>query len=890
MGNHLLRDAVRAALGVSAAASIGFSSIALAQDEAPAELGRIVTTGSRISRLDVETARPITVISREDIERSGQPTVADVLRNTTYNSFGEYRETSGSSFAGQALVGLKGLGATRTLILLDGRRLPRSPVTADQAIDLNTIPLEAIDRIEILTDSASAIYGSDAIGGVINIILRKDYEGVQFMADTARPTQEGADSSGASVMFGSSSARSNFVVAAETYHKGIIYSRDRSYTAPNYGDGSDFGTTSGISPYGNTFVDYENFLGAADPNCDSVTDPSTGAPLFSGIYTLGAESYCTYAYANVAAETQKIDRNSLFVNASYEITPDITASYTGTYSQLEAFGRYAAAVGGFDIDFDDPTTAAIAPPSWVADYSGIDAFGTPYDGFLGHRFVGLGPRDDHNTNTLLDNSLALRGTSGRFDWDVGFGVTKYLGKEIGLNYVKTSAVEQLVADGVYNPFDPLNPDNEAAYGQMRHTNTRDIETNFQRLTGNLSFDAGDMPAGAIGWAVGFEYNDEDFKDNYDPDREAQDVIGSAGNSTAGARTNYATYIETLLPVTEDIEVSVAGRYDHYDDSAGSETSPYLAMRWRPTEDLLVRASWGQGFRAPNLYNLYSAVAFSAESVTDLVYCRDNNLASCPDDTQVDTFSGGNDQLTPEHSESYNIGVAFARANYNVSVDYWNVKIDEGIAVTTAQNLINLEYDNLQLPPGSSITRAAPVTGEVTGRIQRCAPGQTSGCGLEYGFVNLATTDYTGIDIRFDYRVPLAASELNFRWMHSHVLEGLEQQTPVDEVVDVVGQQDSPAFRSVLVAEWDRGPHTLTWITRYIDGYTNSNDDKIGAFTTHDVQYTYDVTSNGRVAVGVRNIGNEDPPLDPYNDTSQPFNSEIYDMDGRVPYLSYRQRF
>ena len=733
MSNTLLRDAVRAAMGIGVAASLTAAPAAFAQqEEDPAQLGRIVTTGTRISRLDVEAARPITVISREDIERSGQPSVADVLRNTTYNSFGEYRETSGSNFAGQALMGLKGLGAARTLILLNGRRLPRSPVTVNQGIDLNTIPLEAIERIEILNDSASAIYGSDAIGGVVNIILRDDFEGAQFMVTSARPSQEGGDSSSASAVFGGQSARSNFVVAVETYHKDIIYSRDRDYTSPDFGDGSDFGTTSGISPWGNTFVDYNSFSGIADPNCDNVVDPASGAPLFGGIYSLGPETYCTYAYSAVSAETQQIDRDSLFVNAEYEVTPDITAIYTGTYSQLESFGRYAAAVGGFDIDFDDPIVAANAPQAFVNSFAGIDAFGTNFDGFLGHRFVGVGPRDDFNTNTLFDNQITLEGTSGMFDWEIGVGATKYLGKEIGNNYVKTSTVEQLVADGVYNPFDPLNPANEAAYGQMRHTTTRDIESNFKRVHGTLTFDAGELPAGLLGWAVGFELNDEAFRDLYDPAREAQDVIGSAGNSTAGDRQNYGVFTEVLIPITDTLEATAALRYDSYDDSAGSETSPILALRYRPSESWLFRGSWGQGFRAANMFNLYSAVAFSAESVTDLTYCQVNSIANCPPDTQADTFSGGNDGLVPELSESYNIGLAWASGNFSVSADYWNVALEDGIAISTAQNLINLEAQGLALPPGTSITRAAPLAGETLGSIRRCQPGQTSDCGLEYG--------------------------------------------------------------------------------------------------------------------------------------------------------------
>jgi len=882
MNNTLLRDAVRAAMGIGVAATLTASpAFAQQQNEDPAQLGRIVTTGTRIGRLDVEAARPITVISREDIERSGQPTVAEVLRSTTYNSFGEFRETSGNSFGGQALVGLKGLGGERTLILLNGRRMPRSPVTADQAIDLATIPLEAVERIEILTDSASAIYGSDAIGGVINVILRDDFEGVSFMTGAGRPSQEGADTQSTSVVFGSSTARGSFIVAAETYKKDIIFSRDRPYTAPDFGDGANLGTTEGISPFGNTLLDV--FLGGpdrADPNCDNVVDPSTGAPLFAGIYDAGAgNTVCGYAYAAIAGETQDISRDSVFINAEYEITPDIRAIYTGTVSQLEAFGRYAPAVGGFLIDLDAQPNV---PAAWN-DLLGTDALG-PYDALLGHRFVGVGPRDDYDTNTMFDNQITLEGTAGMFDWDVWAGTTVYQGKSRGFNYVVDSIVTALVDSGDYNPLDPLNPANADAYGQMRYTVSRDIETDFKRYGGSVSFDLGELPAGPIGWAVGAEYFDQKFRDTYDPQREAQNVIGSAGNSTVGNRTNYAVYAEALLPITDDLELSAAARYDDYDDASGSEVSPLLAARWRPSEDWLFRASYGEGFRAANMTNLYSATSFSAEPTRDLVFCRDNNIADCPDG-QSDSFSGGNPQLSPEHSTSYNLGVAWSGARMNVSADYWNVQIDEALDIPEAQDLISLEFNGIPLPPGAAITR------DNTGAITDCLPGQTSGCGVERPWLNLATLDYSGIDLRWDYNLPLSGgSEMNFRVIHSHMLEAIEQTSPDAPATDEAGKQDSPEFRTVFVADWSRGDHNVAVITNYIDGYTNTSDESVSGMTTVDLQYAWNFSANGQLVFGVLNLADEDPPLDPDNNTAQPFNSDIYLMDGRVPYLRFRYSF
>lgn len=888
MSSTFLRDAVRAAMGIGVAASLT-APAAFAQPEDPAQLGRIVTTGTRIGRLDVEAARPITIISRADIERSGQPSVADVLRTTTYNSFGEYRETSGNSFGGNSLVGLKGLGTERSLVLLNGRRLPRSPVTADQGIDLNLIPLQAVERIEILTDSASAIYGSDAIGGVINVILRDDFEGVQMSLNVGRPTQEGADTQGGSVVFGSTTARGSFIVAAETYKKDIIFSADRPYSAPDFGDGVNLGTTEGINEGGNTIWDLFGNGGAGGPDravlpCESVVDPSTGAPLFAGVYQNGANESCAYAFSAVAGETQDISRDSVFINAEYEITPDVTAIYTGTLSQVEAFGRFASAIGLFCIDLDQLPNL---DPS-LQDLTGIDTpncNGDPtIDAGLLHRFVGLGPRDDYDTNTMLDNQITFEGTAGMFDWNVWVGSTLYQGKSRGFNYVVTSELEALVASGDYNPLDPLNPSNEAAYARFRHTVNRDIETDFKRLGGSMSFDALDGPAGPIGWAIGFEYFDQSFRDIYDPQREAQNVIGSGGNSSSGDRTNYAMYVESLIPLTDTLELSLAARYDDYDDSAGSETSPLAALRWQPTDTFLFRTSWGQGFRAPNMTNLYSATSSSAEPVSDIVFCNANNISPCANG-QASTFSGGNANLKPERSESFSVGFGWALERFNITADYWNIRIDDALTIPTAQELVNLEDRGVALPPGATITR------DGTGAISACLPGQTSGCGITRPWLNLAMLDYTGIDLRMDYNVPLdGGSELNFRWTHSHMLEANEQTTPLSIVEDVAGTQDTPSFRSVLVTNWSRGDHNVALITSYIDSYVNSNDEKIPSWVTWDLQWAWDVTANGRIVAGVLNLTDEDPPLDDFNDTLQPFNSELYSMDGRVPYLQYRHTF
>src|SRR5690606_25116558 len=223
MKRNLLSEAVRYGIAAGTIGMVGFAAPAFAQssDDA-ATLDRIEVTGSRIQRADVEGALPITVIDRMDLELSGEISVADFPRTTTFNSFGPFRPQSGSSAQSFAEVSLRGLGGGRTLILIDGRRAPTAPMTG-QAQDLNAVPLAAVERIEILSDGASAIYGSDAIGGVINIITRKDFNGVELTLGVSEPEREGGETEEGSAIMGIAGDRGNLLAGVSYNNRGIIW-------------------------------------------------------------------------------------------------------------------------------------------------------------------------------------------------------------------------------------------------------------------------------------------------------------------------------------------------------------------------------------------------------------------------------------------------------------------------------------------------------------------------------------------------------------------------------------------------------------------------------------------------------------------------------------------
>ena len=901
---------MRSVLFTGAITAFAVSPMAMAQeegdeDEDQLELGRQVVTGSRIKRIDLEEARPVVVITREEIELSGQESVADVLRNSPINTFGSSREVSGNSFVGQATIDLHGIGSTRSLVLLDGRRAPRSPVTANQANDLNIIPLSAVDRIEILTDSASAIYGSDAIGGVINVILRKDYDGLEVGTSLQRPTREGADSDAGVITIGGSTNRGRFLFTADFRNKGHIASADRSYSAGNTGydagpiDYPDapfdatwyaWENTNNVSSWGNTIWPY--YL--APSNCEQVTD-ADGARLLIGPYLeADGDERCGFDYTAFSWETADLKRTSAFLHADYELNPDHAVRLQSMFSTVNNHGRYAPAVGFFRV----PADAAVGlKQGFNYDIPYPDLL--PY--FLGHRFVGLGNRDFKATNTLFENAILAFGTVGMFDYEFEVRHTRYDGREDSCCYAKSFTTSQYVSQGLYNPFDPLSPDNASAYGAITSNANRDIRADFRSYSGNVSFDFFELPAGPVGWAVGFDYFDEKFYDIYDPLSAGGDLIGSAGNSGEGERLVKAGFAEVYIPILNNLEVSAAGRYDSYDDSAGNETSLYISARYQPTDWLLLRASWGEGFRAANMNNLYGARSFSAEGGTDLVACQRAGIA--PDRCtaeQFPTFTGGNPLLAPELSDSYNIGFVVDYEPFSARVDHWSIDIQDGIGLATLQSLIESEL--LGQCQNTGRTENTIDTG-VLAEIIECSPGNVlkrdpntgNLIEAEAGWGNTFQQEIGGLDVQLRYDLETAtAGDFTFGIFGSRLLRYRSRsRTATDwssSLGQGVGDGARPKYQAQALVRWNYTDHTVSVYARHIAGYIRPDAEfEAPSHTEYDLIYRWTTPWDGRVTIGVLNVTDEDPELDNFA-TPRPAVYDLYSLDGRVPYVSYRHFF
>lgn len=913
--NNKISKAIRLALMFGATAT-AISGVAVAQendaDEEKAErIERIQVTGSRLNRTDLEGALPITVIGRDDLLASGDISVADFMRDTNFNSFGSYQSTSGSSGGGAAQVSLRGLGAGRTLILVDGRRTPVSPILGGGQ-DLNSIPMAAVERIEVLSDGASAVYGSDAIGGVINIITRKDFDGVELNIGAGRPSNAGGDTEEMSFVIGSSSDKGRVLFGASFSNRDVIYTRDRDYWySPD---------NPGASTYSNNFsrmllVDGEYVHSSSLGNSGRLKHPEFGAAV-PGLCTNGDDSdlfwmsgqdadnwTCQYNHSATSANLTSVKNTSMFGRSDYRINDDWTVYLNGGFNKVESFGRFAALpsspwAGG---------AIAIAPdsPNHPGNPNGLNPNNAdPYyrqlweDGetlSLYHRFAALGPRDNSVENTTMDFAGGFEGMIGEVSVDFGARYVTARAINLGENYVVAGLAQPHISNGNYNIYDPFSG-NPSGLGMTTTTN-RDMYSTVKEFYANTAFDLFHLPSGTVSAAVGVEYRDESYQDKYDLLSAAGQVSGSSGASAYGARDVKAVFGEMLFPIMDTLDLEIAGRYDKYSDY-GSDFSPKIAMRWRPTEELLLRASYGEGFRAPTLRDVSLEPAFSAAYTTDEATCIALAGAPCvgSSDVQVTTYSMGNVNLSSEQSKQFGLGVVWSASDWlNMSLDYYDIEITNSISGVSLMTAVGcLRGTTTVCPAGiSQFPNGTPIPNPSLGVGVAFDGDNVNGAitGAQLGSVNLGSVETNGYDFDVRTHFDIAGGRLNNNLSISYVNKYAVNGNP-----SATGEYGYPEMRASFNNTYLIGDFSFNWNISVTDSqtynYKNAAGDALAAhiptWIVHNVQVNYQTPWSGTVSVGVTNVGDKDPADAKLFGTS--YDYYMYSPWGRVPYVRYTQRF
>lgn len=837
--NNKLAHAVRVSL-IASAATVAFAGVASAQTSASTDnqdgtkttsVGKVTITGSRIKRAAAEGNTPVTILSRQDLERSGKASIADVLRDTPTASFGNFKPQSGSSAQALATIDLAGMGSERTLVLVDGRRIAKAPFS-DGSADLNAIPAAAVERVEILTDGASAVYGSDAIGGVVNVVLRKNFDGVELKAGIGQTAVKGGDTSEWSAVFGSVGERSSVTGGISGAERGMVFTRDQ------------IGYTKGISTYGNNYQVYD----IANDEVLTATKAIPGFACNSDGFWMQANGRCSFDFNAVAANEASLKSKGIYLHGDFKINDNWTLYGQGMQQNIRSFGRYA------------PTPAALV----VEDNSPADVIkGDGYGTLIYHRLAAFGARDTNTDGTVSDAVLGAKGTVGRFDVDFGLHRSSYTYSEKGTGYTVNPLLVAALNDGSYdvkNPFADPRPDVTA-------TISRDSFFKVDELFANTNFDLFSMAGGTSSAFVGVEHRKERFADIYDSLSEAGLIDGSSGNSAAGRRNVSSVAAEWLLPMFKGFELSLAGRYDKYSDF-GNNFSPKVSIRYQPLTNLTFRGSYGEGFRAPTISILHQKTSFSAESVQDDITCGEVG-ASC----QVDTYFQANPNLQAEKSKQWLLGFSWDITNWmNFTYDYRDIKIQDRIRAFSGDELVQRFRDPSYgvIPPGMSV-----VTG-VDGSIRRIFAG--------YGNEGDEHTTLSEAKLRTQFN--LGGGRLNnaliVNYTHKKEIDGS----------DKINWLGNPQYRAVLqntysIGDWTFGTSTDFIAKQHKDpGYAKGLH--VGGYTTNNVFMSYNAPWNATVQVGVNNVGNRYPQLVTYD--GRPWNFYLYDAYGRTVYFKYTQRF
>ena len=872
------------------------------------QLERVEITGSSIKRINAETALPVTIISRESIERSGASNVQELIDRVSSNNGGgrSLGESVGETSAtGQSGASLRGLGRERTLVLLNGRRLANYPFSG-LGTDLNAVPLAAIERIEILRDGASAIYGSDAIGGVINFITRKDLRGGEISAGFESPTQQGGKVKSVSGGFGLgdlATDRFNILATANFQHYDVVKASDRSYAMT--GNRPDIGV---VKTSGNTFP--ANGFFVSGPNQGKLIPGTSGFPACNppDSFNDGKTPNCRYDYTSKIDLVPESDRVGLLLRGTFQLNNNHQIFADAMYSKNEIiFGSSQT-----------PSTTT-GKPSYRYPAGGrfyptvaVDAVQPGYrdDIRLSWRIVDGGQRRDKVTN---EASRYLVGAEGNLlGWDYKTGLMRAEGKAsdayIGGWYSDAKLVAALKT-GDINPFGPNDATGLSALaGALISADVRNSKTTDTAFDATVSRDIYTLPAGQLSLALGFEAHKNTYLDGYSELAGSGDIVGGSG--TAGKvqakRDTTSVFAEVNFPIVKGLEVQAALRYDRYSNTSGSSrdgefvspnasaVSPKIGLRWQLSKDMLLRASAGKGFRAPALDNLYapSSQTNVAGNFTDPFYESIKGCAANPStdfcNTQLSALNESNPRLKPEKSKQFSLGMVLEPINdFTFSIDYFDIRITDGITALTGDDIL-IDWFAKQTGPTTSSSPYADrlIVDPTTGYLSY----------VRASTENVGKADVAGFDLTARYRIRTEFGSLTPGWEGTYLTKSTTSNVVTNEVINQLGKYVNKGpvvrFKQAVTLDWEQGPWKAGAIYRWQSGYEDYDTvRKVGAYELLDIQGQYSVVKNLTVTAGVRNLLNREPPTTVQQDYFQVgFDPTYADTKGRTLYLKASYKF
>ena len=920
------------AIGAGAAAS----GAAFAQEVQKGE--KVEVTGSSIKRIDAETALPVQIISREDIRRSGAQNTEELLKTISAVSSANSTTMSlnaGANTASVSTVSLRGLGGQRTLILINGRRstvfggVPGG--TGDAAVDVSSIPLAAIERVEVLKDGASAIYGSDAVAGVINFILRSDYQGGEVTALYGATQQGGANVKKLSgvVGFGDlNKDRFNVLVNANFQKEARLSGRDRKFSSSAIAVSEGNDTTSGNTFPGNIVTPSGSsrnpaaFAGNCSPSVIDPLQPSNRcrydpagevmlipdsertSALISGRLAL-SEAATLYSDVALAHNVTKVNIQPAPISDQFSITaknPYIPAQNALLASYPNLATTYPGISDGFagNATFLLPPSSPYYPSAFLAaNIPGL--VGQPID--IRWRSVPLGGRSWRDVNDVGRFVLGAKGTVAGWDYDTAVLYNQSKVKEYDTGGIPLySKILPLLNSGAVNPFGPSTP---AVQQQLESTLFKDLaystKTSITQFDAKASREVYQLPAGPVAFAVGGSARREKYALSVAPELTVGDVSHYGGENTpvSAGRNVESGFVEVNVPILKGLEADAAVRYDKY-EKVGSTTNPKVSLRWQPAQEFLLRGSWGKGFRAPSLTDLY-APTVTGVSVTGL-----NDPLRCPFtgsstdcNTQFATIIGGQSKLKPEKSESYTLGfVLEPTRDVHIAADLFKINVSNTIIVGGLGAGVILSTPEFAQQFAKFVNRGAPDPNVPGGYGRIISVDQTN--------ANLFNIRTNGVDVDFKWRF---ANNDTGRWtlgLNGTYFNKYDIQLPDGTYFSAVANNTLTGitgviarWRAVHSLSWDRGPYSAflayNFQAAYLDNPSTVSGEQrtVGTYETFDLQGTYSGIKNWQLTLGVRNLFDRDPPYSNVSAQGQfqsGYDASYGDPRGRFYYASVTYKF
>lgn len=901
-----------------------------ASDEKAKTLDKVVVTGSLIPQTELETFTPVTVISAEDIKVRGYTDVADALQKSTMATGGVQGAQFSAGFTqGAETLSLFGLSPGYVKYLIDGRPMSTYPALYngnDAFNNISGIPIDLVDRIEILPGGQSSLYGSDAIAGVINIILKKKMDGGAISIRGGTYSEGGGSSFRVSLADGFSAAdgRLNVLAGIQYQKRNPIWGYQRDLTKQYNTKGTSAPLASRDYLVYSPFTSY-HFL---DPNnCENVKSQFGGTEGLQQRPGFGDEFYCgsfyTPGYATIMngkESTQVYTHGTFDINDNVQLYGDVLYSHEKVkYHVGSGYTWWGTGVQwGYYYDPD------------------LDDFLNLQRAFAPEEFGPLGYKSQMSVDTskAYQATLGARGTFGASNWDYDafYSRTEYklnsnswvrFSDKINQYFIDHVLGPQQGLDPYYGAYPVFTPDYAAFYTTMSpedlasftgraasNGKTSDDLVRAQVVNGSLF----SLPGGDAGLAIAAEYGREKWNYVPDPGYVNGDIWGQVDVAIGGKRDRYSLTTELKLPVLDPLTVTFSGRYDSFTANGRTIDKPTysLGLEYRPVESLLLRGKYGTAFRAPTLSDLNQGLSGSYVFVTDYYSCGQlgfdpGDTTGCPNrfsNVQIVNNTSGNKDLQPINADVWSVGAVWApTSRLSFTVDYHNWDIKDEVAEQSANSVLLQEY---RCRNGLDDINSALCT-YTLGQITRGASGNI--LSIYTPKVNIAQQKLEVVTAEANYGFDAGTVGdflLRASWTTKlkHEYLRFEGDTPFDLLNDPVNSTD-PKHKGDASLTWRKGVLSATLYANWMDSTPNYRASisgyydpryptagKLGSYTTYNLSTTYQPMDNLSFSLLINNLANKMPPFDatyPGN-TGQPYNIFNYNVYGRAVYLEMRYGF